>query len=109
VVGIDLSAGMVERSRRVAKQLGLENVRIEVGDAEKPPTEPGSVDAIVASLVLFFLPNIDLALDAFRRALVPGGTLAFSTFAADDDWTPLDRPSRGLRIGGSASRERGVV
>lgn len=91
VLGIDLAVGMVERARRVAKQLGLENVRVEVGDAEQPPTEPGSVDVIVASLVLFFLPNIDLALDAYGQALVPGGTLAFSTFADDDDWTPLDR------------------
>jgi ubiquinone/menaquinone biosynthesis C-methylase UbiE len=91
VVGIDLAAGMVERAQQAVEELGLENVRVHVGDAEAPPVQPGSIDAIVASLVLFFLPNIDVALDAYARALAVGGTLAFSTFAADDDWTPLDQ------------------
>lgn len=90
VIGIDLSAGMVERARRVVDRLALENVRVEVGDAEAPPASPGSIDAIVASLVLFFLPNIGLALDRYSRALATGGTLAFSTLAGDDDWAPLD-------------------
>lgn len=64
---------------------------MELGGAEAPPTPPGSVDAIVASLVLFFLPDIDVALDAYATTLVPGGTLAFSTFGAGDDWESLDR------------------
>jgi ubiquinone/menaquinone biosynthesis C-methylase UbiE len=91
VLGIDLAPGMVERARRLVEQRSLHNTRVEVGDAEAPPAQPGSLDAIVASLVLFFLPDIDLALDAYATALAPGGTLAFSTFAADDDWEPLDR------------------
>jgi O-methyltransferase/aklanonic acid methyltransferase len=91
IVGIDLARGMVERARRAVRELALENVQVQVGDAEAPPIEPRSVDAIVSSLVLFFLPNIDVALDAYAQALVAGGTLAFSTFVGDDDWTPLDR------------------
>jgi ubiquinone/menaquinone biosynthesis C-methylase UbiE len=91
VLGIDLAPGMVERAQRVVAERGLDNARVELGDAEAPPTPPRSVDAIVASLALFFLPNIDLALDAYATTLVPGGTLAFSTFGADDDWESLDR------------------
>lgn len=91
VIGIDLSAGMVERAQRVVDRLALDNVRVEVGDAEAPPAGAGSVDAIVGSLVLFLLPNIDLALDAYARALVTGGTLAFSTLAGGDDWAPFER------------------
>lgn len=91
VLAIDLAPGMVERAQHVAEQLSLDNVRVELGDAEAPATPPRSVDAIVASLVLFFLPDIDRALDAYATALVPGGTLAFSTFGAGDDWEPLDR------------------
>jgi len=89
-VGIDVAAGMVERAQRAVEELGLENVEVRVGDAEAPAVEPGSVDAIVGSLVVFFLPDIEAALEAYARALVVGGTLAFSTFAGDDDWTPLD-------------------
>jgi len=82
---------MVARAQRLVDRLELDNVRVEVGDAEAPPAGRDSIDAIVASLVLFFLPNIALAIDAYAKALVPGGTLAFSTFGDDDDWAPLDR------------------
>jgi SAM-dependent methyltransferase len=82
---------MVERAQRALEDVAVENVRVQVGDAEAPPVEPGSVDAIVASLLLFFLPNSEVALDAYAHALVAGGTLAFSTFGVDDDWTPFDR------------------
>jgi len=91
VIGIDLASGMVERARRAARELALENVQVQVGDAEAPPIDSFSVDAIVSSLVLFFLPNIGLALDAFAQRLAVGGTLAFSSFVGEDDWTPLDR------------------
>ncbi len=91
LIGIDLAEGMVERARHTMRELGLENVQVQVGDAESPPTASRSVDAILASLVLFFLPKIDLALDAYAKTLVVGGTLAFSTFVGDDDWTPLDQ------------------
>jgi SAM-dependent methyltransferase len=91
LIGIDLAQGMVERARQAVREHALENAEIQVGDAEAPPAAPRSVDAIVASLVLFFLPQIDTALDAYAQTLIAGGTLAFSTFVGDDDWTPLDR------------------
>ena len=90
VLGIDLASGMVERARRAVRELGLENVHVQVGDAEAPPGDASSVDAIVSSLVLFFLPDIDRALDAFADRLVAGGTLAFSTFVGEDDWAHID-------------------
>jgi SAM-dependent methyltransferase len=96
VIGIDLAEGMVERARRAVRERALENVVVQVGDAEAPPTAPRSVDAIVASLVVFFLPDIELALDAYAKTLVAGGTLAFSTFVGDDDWTPLDSILEGF-------------
>jgi len=69
LMGIDLAEGMVERAREAVCELALENAQVQVGDAEAPPTAPRSVDAIIASLVLFFLPNIDLALDAYAQTL----------------------------------------
>lgn len=98
VLGIDLAPGMVERAQRLVERMALGNVRVEVGDAEAPPSQPGSVDAILASLVLFFLPSLDSALDAYARALVPGGTLTFSTFVDDDDWTRLDQLLAGFAL-----------
>jgi ubiquinone/menaquinone biosynthesis C-methylase UbiE len=106
VLGIDYAAGMVDRAQRAVKQLSLGNVTVELGDAAAPPTAPGSFDAILASLVLFFLPNIDLALEAYAQALVPGGTLSFSTFADDDDWTPLDQLLADFASASTQKQER---
>ena len=105
VVGVDLARGMVERAQRAVDASSLDNVRVDVGDAESPPVDPGSFDAIVASLVLFFLPNIDAALDAYSAALVRGGTLAFSTFLDNDDWAPLDRILEGFAPESARAKE----
>ena len=58
---------------------------MRVADAEHPDVAPGSFDAVLAGLVIFFLPDPGAALDSFRSALVPDGRLALSTFGPEDD------------------------
>jgi len=90
VLGIDLAGGMVGRARQAARLQGFRHVEVAVADAEAPPVAEQSLDAVLASLVLFFLPNIAAELDAYARALRRGGRLVFSTFAAGDPWEQLD-------------------
>jgi SAM-dependent methyltransferase len=52
-------------------------VRVEPGTAEGLPLEDGSVDAVVASLVLCTVPDQRAALAEARRVLRPGGELRF--------------------------------
>lgn len=85
VLGIDLSPAMVERCAADAAARGLDGVEVRVGDAEAPAVEPGSFDAVLGGLVIFFLPDPGAALDSFRTALVPDGRLALSTFGPEDD------------------------
>ncbi len=88
VLGIDLSAEMVERcaadvaARRIE---GVEGIEVRVDDAEHPDVPAGSFDAVLAGLVMFFLPDPGAALDAYRTALAPDGRLALSTFGPEDD------------------------
>lgn len=90
VLGLDLAPGMVEGLRARASAAGLANLECRVGDAEAPDVEPGAWDLVQASLVLFFLPDLRAALEAYRRLLRPGGRLAFSWFGRDDArWDPI--------------------
>ena len=90
VHAIDLAPGMVERLRSDLDAAGQTHVTVAVGDAERPDVEPGSVDLVLASLVLFFLPDHQRAIRSYRDLLRPGGRLAFSWFGVEDHrWDPI--------------------
>lgn len=67
VVGIDMSAEVVEIARRAAKEAGVSNVRFRVGDAYDPA--PGErFDVVHAHQVLQHLGDPVGALTAWRKA-----------------------------------------
>ena len=90
VLALDLAEGMVARLRADVERAGLGQVRCEVGDAEAPDVGPGEWDVVLASLVLFFLPDHQGAMRRYRDLLRPGGRLALSWFAEEDlRWEPI--------------------
>jgi len=92
VEAIDISPGMVELLASDAAQRGIGNIDARVGDAEAPDVEEGSLDAVLASLVLFFLPDLGAALRAYRVALRPGGRLAFTSFGETSaTWASIEQ------------------
>jgi ubiquinone/menaquinone biosynthesis C-methylase UbiE len=92
VTGIDLSPRMIEACGAEIAGLRLPNVELQVMDATSPSLPATAYDLVVASLVVFFLPDPLAALVAWRRLLVtPGGRLAISTFARRDRvWDAVD-------------------
>ena len=103
VLGIDLARGMVERTGRDAAD--LPNVSVSLGDADHPPARDAGWDAVLASFVLFFLPDPVGGAARVRDVLAPGGVFALSTFDRPDErwkvvepavrpyWPPSDGPS----------------
>lgn len=90
VNGVDLASSMVEATADDLYRRGITNATVHVGDAEHPPSLDGGYDAIVAALLVFFLPDARSALREWRTLLKPDGRLAFSTFAyGDDRWLPV--------------------
>jgi SAM-dependent methyltransferase len=82
---------MVARAAREAGSQGLgDSVTLRAGDAARPPFDPASFDAILASLVFYLLADPTAALTRWHELLVPGGTLAFSRGAGPDPrWSPV--------------------
>lgn len=73
-MGIDMSERMLERARKKAQTRNL-NAAFKVGDAEEPPFEQESFDAIVSRHVLWTLPNPEKAVTQWKRLLKPGGII----------------------------------
>jgi ubiquinone/menaquinone biosynthesis C-methylase UbiE len=74
VTGIDLSPRMLERAWAESRKQGVSHrVTLRPGDAASPHAEAASFDAVLASLVLYLLPDPDAALKAWYDLLVLGG------------------------------------
>ncbi len=82
-VGVDISAGMVEQTRALAAERGLDHVEAVVGDATAPSVN-GEFDAVASSLVLFFLPDPAAALRSWLPLMAPGARLGVATFGPID-------------------------
>jgi ubiquinone/menaquinone biosynthesis C-methylase UbiE len=84
VLGIDLAPGMVAATAAEARSRGLTQVRVEAGDASAADFAPASFDAVLAGLVIFFLPDPAVALRAWADLLKPGGRLTMTTFGKQE-------------------------
>jgi ubiquinone/menaquinone biosynthesis C-methylase UbiE len=114
VVGIDLSAEMIDRLSAAIAVSGLDHVHAKVMDAEALTFDDRSFDVVTCGFALFFFPDRMRALAEFARMLEPGGRIAFSTFANDalgypwfvevvtpylpDDGVPRDAAARFLHV-----------
>ncbi|GAA4533150.1 class I SAM-dependent methyltransferase [Amycolatopsis samaneae] len=95
VTGIDLSPGMVERTTRDIRARKLATVTAEVMDAQEPTLPDASFDVVLASAVVFFLPDPLAGLRAWHRLLRPGGRLGVTLFGGNDPrWSGIERVFR---------------
>jgi SAM-dependent methyltransferase len=77
VTGVDLSPEMIRRARLHADARGLA-VTWRIGPFDQLPEPLAVYDAILARVVLHFVPDVPAALREFRRVLRPGGRLLAS-------------------------------
>jgi O-methyltransferase/aklanonic acid methyltransferase len=90
VTAVDLAPQMVHALAADLDMRGVTTVSVQVGDVEDLAVPTGSADAVTASMVLFFLPDLNAGLRSICRVLRPGGLLAFSVFAESDPrWRPV--------------------
>ncbi|TDD44088.1 class I SAM-dependent methyltransferase [Saccharopolyspora elongata] len=76
-VGLDLSAPMLQRARNTAARAGIANVSFEQGDAQVHPFQDGEFDVAISRFGVMFFADPVAAFTNIRRALRPGGRLAF--------------------------------
>jgi ubiquinone/menaquinone biosynthesis C-methylase UbiE len=88
VVGIDLSAAMIDEARRKVPPGLVGRVEFEVGDASALEYADGDFELVVLSNMIPFF-------DELARIVAPGGTLVFSFSRGAE--TPIYVPSERLR------------
>jgi arsenite methyltransferase len=81
VVGVDMTADMLEKARRNARSLGLGNVEFREGLAEELPVEDGWADVVISNGVFNLCVDKGAVLAEVARVLTPGGRLQFADIA----------------------------
>ncbi|MFK7001726.1 bifunctional demethylmenaquinone methyltransferase/2-methoxy-6-polyprenyl-1,4-benzoquinol methylase UbiE [Flavobacterium oreochromis] len=74
IIGLDISAGMLEVGREKIEKKGLsKQIELILGDSENIPFEDNSFDAITVSFGIRNFENLEKGLSEILRVLKPGG------------------------------------
>jgi arsenite methyltransferase len=75
VIGVDMTAAMLERAEASAREMGLADVELHESLIETLPLEDASVDVVISNGVIDLVPDKDAVFDEIDRVLRPGGRL----------------------------------
>ena len=75
VIGVDMTGAMLDKSRGVAKKMGLSQVEFRYGLAESLPVDDASVDVVISNGVINLCPDKYGVFRDIFRTIKPGGSL----------------------------------
>ncbi len=82
IIGVDISAGMLEVGKQKIKKAGLENrIELQLVDAEGLPFVDNYFDAITVGFGVRNFENLEKGLQEMQRVLKPGGDLVIIEFS----------------------------
>jgi len=78
VIGVDMTAEMIDRARQNAARSDADNVEFRLGEIEHLPVADGTVDVILSNCVINLSPDKPSVFAEAFRVLAPAGRLAIA-------------------------------
>ena len=85
VIGVDMTQAMLEKARRNAEKVGLENVTFRQGYGEELPVEDNWADVVISNGVLNLMPDKQAGLHEMARVLKKTGSLQLGDILVEKD------------------------
>ncbi|MFC2052441.1 arsenite methyltransferase [Chloroflexota bacterium] len=108
VIGIDMTAEMIERARGNARKGNYKNVEFRLGEIENLPVADNSVDVVISNCVINLSPDKKRVYDEAFRVLKPDGRVMVSDIALLKELPPALKSNIAAYVGcvaGATTRE----
>jgi arsenite methyltransferase len=93
VIGVDMTAAMLNKARRAAQEAAVANVEFRKGYLEELPVEDEWADVIISNGVFNLVPGKARALAEMYRTLKPGGRLQLADILVE---VPIPETAKGM-------------